>query len=336
MKRRVRSARKSRSLGKLLAKAVGVAVAVVPLAALPALAGPAGSASAGTPPMVACITSVSSAAPLPATPCPAGSPSIVAFSASGVGGPFSVTASGAVFEATKGQMPGMNGQPLAAPIVGIDATTDGNGYWLVASDGGVFSFGDAPFYGSMGGTALNRPIVGITSTPSGKGYWLVASDGGVFAFGDAQFEGSVGGQPLNAPMVGMASTSYLQTGQVDAAGTGYYLVAADGGVFAFGNAQFDGSMGSQPLNAPIVGMASTSYPASFYYALLPAASGYYLVGADGGVFSFGNAPFYGSAMGLGDGAAVGIAANFWSSPAFAPLIAPSVFTSEGDVLDWIG
>ena len=40
--------------------------------------------------------------------------------------------------------------PLNAPIVGIAATPDGGGYWLVAADGGVFSFGDAHFYGSTG------------------------------------------------------------------------------------------------------------------------------------------------------------------------------------------
>ncbi len=34
------------------------------------------------------------------------------------------------------------------------------GYWEVAADGGIFSFGDAQFYGSMGGTPLNRPVVG--------------------------------------------------------------------------------------------------------------------------------------------------------------------------------
>jgi hypothetical protein len=45
--------------------------------------------------------------------------------------------------------------------VGIAATPDGRGYWEVAADGGVFSFGDAPFLGSMGGTRLNAPIVGI-------------------------------------------------------------------------------------------------------------------------------------------------------------------------------
>jgi len=61
----------------------------------------------------------------------------------------------------------------------------------VASDGGIFSFGDAQFYGSMGGHPLNEPVVAMESTADGRGYWMVASDGGVFAFGDAGFVGSV-------------------------------------------------------------------------------------------------------------------------------------------------
>jgi hypothetical protein len=312
-----------------------MAVAVLPLAILPALSVPAESVPAESVPadtqplMVACATSASPSK----APCPAGSPSIVAASAAAG---LTVTSSGSVFDGTDGQMPGMNGQPLAAPIVGIDATPDIKGYWLVASDGGVFSFGDARFYGSMGGTALNRPIVGISSTPTGQGYWLVASDGGIFSFGDAQFEGSMGGQPLNAPIVGMASTSHIQM-DTEAAGTGYYLAAADGGVFTFGNAEFEGSMGRQPLNAPIVGIASTSYPSMHQETYQAASSGYYLVGADGGVFSFGYAPFYGSAVGSGDGTVIGIGASFIvDSPVLLhPLIAPVMYTSEGDILYWI-
>ena len=96
--------------------------------------------------------------------------------------------------------------PSNAPIVGIAATPDGNGYWQVASDGGVFNFGDAPFYGSMGGQQLNAGVVGMAATPDGKGYWEVASDGGIFSFGDARFYGSMGGQHLNAGVVGMAAT----------------------------------------------------------------------------------------------------------------------------------
>ena len=83
-------------------------------------------------------------------------------------------------------------------------TPDGKGYWEVASDGGVFAFGDAGFYGSMGGKSLNAPVVGITATPDGKGYWEVASDGGVFAFGDAGFYGSV---QYTAPHPGIGSAA---------------------------------------------------------------------------------------------------------------------------------
>ena len=78
-------------------------------------------------------------------------------------------------------------------------------YWEVASDGGIFTFGNAAFYGSMGGKPLNRPIVGMAATPDEDGYWLVASDGGIFSYGDAGFFGSTGGTPLVAPVVGMAT-----------------------------------------------------------------------------------------------------------------------------------
>ena len=57
----------------------------------------------------------------------------------------------------------------------------------MASDGGIFTFGNAPFWGSTGGMALNKPIVGMAPTPTASGYWLVASDGGIFTYGDAQF-----------------------------------------------------------------------------------------------------------------------------------------------------
>src|SRR5450631_3041824 len=72
--------------------------------------------------------------------------------------------------------------PIRRPITGMTSTPTGRGYWLVADDGGVFSFGDAHFYGSTGGIHLNKPIVDVASTRDGRGYWLVASDGGVFSF----------------------------------------------------------------------------------------------------------------------------------------------------------
>ena len=90
---------------------------------------------------------------------------------------------------------------LDQPIVGMAATPDGKGYWLVAKDGGIFTFGDAGFYGSAGALHLDAPIVGMAASPDGGGYWLVAADGGIFTFGDAPFDGSAGSNGLVAPIV---------------------------------------------------------------------------------------------------------------------------------------
>ena len=80
----------------------------------------------------------------------------------------------------------------------------------------------------------------------------------------------------------MVSPDSGQAGVLDAAGPGYRLVAADGGVFAFGDG-FYGSAGALALTAPVVGTADT-----------PTGNGYWLVASDGGVFSYGDAPFLGS------------------------------------------
>ena len=217
---------------------------------------------------------------------------------------------------------------LNAPIVGMATTPDGGGYWMVASDGGVFAYGDASFYGSMGAKPLNKPVTGMATTSDGMGYWMVAADGGIFAFGDAGFHGSMGGTPLNQLIVSMTPSS----------GGGYRMVAADGGIFAFGGALFYGSMGGMPLNQPIVGMTATpdghgywmvatdggifsfgdaafwgstgaiplNYPVVGMNAT-PDGKGYWLASGDGGVFAFGDAPFFGSGGNFGNGNVVGIA-----------------------------
>jgi hypothetical protein len=87
------------------------------------------------------------------------------------------------------------------------ATPDGGGYWLVASDGGIFAYGDAAFHGSAGNVALTQPVVGMAATPDGGGYWLVASDGGIFAYDGRYggFFGSAGDLRLTRPMVGIGA-----------------------------------------------------------------------------------------------------------------------------------
>jgi hypothetical protein len=299
VRRRWRS-RSVRRLGKLFVSSMVAGVWL-------SLAHPAGA----QPSMVSCLTKSD-----PATSgfmvgaCPSGSPAIVGFAVQpGV----SVTRSGAVY-GRGGQSPGMNGHPLAEPIVAIAPGTPVNGdssYYLVGSDGGIFTFQGAMFYGSMGGTPLNAPVVGTAPTNDGRGYWVVAADGGVFTFGDAGYFGSMGGRQLNSPVVGMAPTGD---------GMGYWLVAADGGVFSFGNASFHGSMGGQNLSAPVVGMS-------------PTASGYFLAGADGGIFTFGDARFGGSGVGSVTSRVIGVSTvDTALDPISPPFLVPEIATTSGEQL----
>ena len=211
----------------------------------------------------------------------------------------------------------MGGKHLNAPIVGMAATPDGKGYWEVASDGGIFSFGDANFYGSTGGLRLNAPIVGMETTSDGKGYWLVASDGGIFNYGDAGFFGSTGSIRLHQPVVGMAATPD---------GGGYWMAARDGGVFSFGDAPFYGATPALDL-APVSAITAT-----------PDGKGYWEAATDGAVYPHGDAASFGAnGMSLSE-PVVGAALSILSSPSSSSvpqgsMAAPAGFSASDKVLD---
>ena len=169
-------------------------------------------------------------------------------------------------------------------------TADGNGYWILnAYSGVIYPYGDAVSYGEPADTAAYSggadtwpTAIGIVATPDGKGYWVLEHGlsglGSVENFGDAVNYGDEttiahGTAHVGKP-VALAATHD---------GKGYWIVDSDGGVFSFGDATFDGSMGGKQLNAPVVAVAVTSD-----------GNGYWLAGADGGVFSFGSATFGGS------------------------------------------
>jgi hypothetical protein len=196
---------------------------------------------------------------------------------------------------------GPGGWTVNTPTVGM-AAPDDHGYWVTSADGGVFSFGDAGFHGSLGADIhLYAPIVGMASTPDGGGYWLVAMDGGVFTFGDAGFFGSIGGTTPPDPVVAMAVTPD---------GRGYWLAAAGGEIYTFGDAVNYGSVSGENLRGSIVSIVRTGD-----------GKGYWLVGLDGGVFTFGDAGFFGSAANSNINAAVvGLAptadgAGYWLAAA---------------------
>ncbi len=183
----------------------------------------------------------------------------------------------------------------------------------VASDGGIFTFGSATFAGSMGGHPLNRPVVGMAEdpVPAGTGRWPPT--------GRLQFQ-----RPLFGSEGGTARGSRRRCDR-HTRWTGYWEVASNGAVYAFGDAANLGSMAGFPLNAPIVGMAVDTTTGGYWEAAsdggirlrgpLPridgrpssqsavvgmasdwSTGGYWEVASDGGIFAFG-APFLGSTGG---------------------------------------
>lgn len=229
------------------------------------------------------------------------------------GGYWLVASDGGVFAfgdaVFHGSLPSLHLVP-AAPIVGIAATHDGNGYWLDGADSGAFAFGSAPYCtvpvvssvpatppGFVSGRVWD---IGIAAQPDTAGFYQVSSGGPGVAFpGPGQ---PCGGGP---PFTNYGDISFFAATSIAAqisgvatpvSGKGVWIVGIDGGVFApivlgenqtNSSAPFFGSLpglGIAPA-APIVGIAST-----------PDGGGYWLLGADGGVFSFGNARFHGSAV----------------------------------------
>ena len=194
---------------------------------------------------------------------------------------------------------------LRAGVIAAAGMPGNTGYWLLDAQGGIFTFGDARFYGSVPGLRARghqigqARLVGMATTPAGRGYWLLDEYGGMFAFGDARFYGSVPGLRAAghaigpARMVGMAATP---------TGRGYWLLDDQGGMFAFGDARFRGSVpglraaGHAIGPARLVGMAPTR-----------SGRGYWLLDDHGGVFNFGDARFAGSLGTAGSpGRAVGL------------------------------
>ena len=204
----------------------------------------------------------------------------------------------------------------SAPIISITTTTTGAGYWLLGADGGIFSFGNAKFFGSTGAMHLNQPVVGMASrarrtTATGSSPPTAGSSRSAPPATTAR----PAGMHLNQPIVGMAATR---------SGKGYWLVAARRrdlhvrrrevlrlgrraapraadrrhGVDAVGQRLLARRPRRRHLHvrrravlrigrrarrsAPIVGMAPT-----------PDGAGYWMSNTVGQVFKFGDAPYFG-------------------------------------------
>lgn len=104
------------------------------------------------------------------------------------------------------------GKALPAPVVGIAAEPNGDGYLLVTAKGNVFNFGRAPFNGSPASSVVHlaSPVVGIATQevakafPQPTGYYVVSANGDVYNFGIA-LPGSPDGLPLPAQIDGVGA-----------------------------------------------------------------------------------------------------------------------------------
>ena len=176
-------------------------------------------------------------------------------------------------------------------VVDVAFTAGDDGYWVVDSVGRVIVVGEALYWGGSPALDLDERVVALEPTASGNGYWLFTSKGRVVVYGAAEHHGERHGQPINGEIIDAT---------VSPSGLGYWLLGDEGGVFAYGDARFHGSIQAivnnvvgagtlavDWLDSPIVAMAGTS-----------TGNGYWLVGADGGIFTFGDAAFLGSIPGV--------------------------------------
>ncbi len=180
------------------------------------------------------------------------------------------------------------------------ATSSGRGFWIAYADGSIEAAGDAVDVDlEIAGTL--SPSVTFADSPSAPevpihlaivddppSAVLFTSAGRVIASNPSHHVGDLFGQLLNAPIVDAA---------LDSDGSGYILLGADGGVFAF-QADYSGSIPQVLGRATAQDGAPVTLAAPAVQLLQAPGGGYWIITEDGGVFSFGGAPFLGSVPGV--------------------------------------
>jgi hypothetical protein len=161
-------------------------------------------------------------------------------------------------------------------IVGMAATSNGKGYWLADAAGNVYPYGNAP-------TRTNpipyHPVIGIVRAPHDH-YWLYSDYGDVYHGKGTSFYGS----PPHSHIVDKKITGMAATPD----GKGYWLVDSRGRVYPYGDATTARPSG---VHGKVLGIVAA------------AGGGYWLYTAGGNVYHAGGAPWYGSALHRGSGAA---------------------------------
>jgi hypothetical protein len=180
---------------------------------------------------------------------------------------------------TAGQVQGFGVQASGGMTPGtgtpadLAARSDGQGFWILRSDGGVLRFGNAAWYGSTLKQGVRATAMKIRAVPNGSGYWILSGDGRIRAFGNAPALGAPRGN-VSAFLVDFWPTP---------TGRGYWVLGQDGRVYAVGDAPERGDLKDKGSGwtSPAVAIVGT-----------PNGKGYAIVDAAGRVHGFGSALAY--------------------------------------------
>jgi hypothetical protein len=154
----------------------------------------------------------------------------------------------------------------------LAARSDASGFWILRTDGGVHSFGNAAWYGSPLKQGVRAAGIKLRVQPNGAGYWVLSGDGRIRAYG-------------NAPALGVPRnvSAFLVDFWPTPSGRGYWVLGQDGRVYAMGDAPERGDLKDKGSGwtTPAVGIVGT-----------PNGKGYGIVDAAGRVHGFGSALAY--------------------------------------------
>jgi Carboxypeptidase regulatory-like domain len=188
-------------------------------------------------------------------------------------GSHSLTASAATFTTSQLQLAGVTaGQTSPGPRFSLAPIT--GGYSILNTAGGIYSFGDATYWGNLIDHRYPGPAVGLAETPSGHGYNILTTAGAIYSFGDANYFGNLLDHRYPGPATALSYTPN---------GGGYAILNSAGGIYTFGDAGYYGNLIDHGYPGTAVGLAYTS-----------TGNGYWILTTSGALYSFGDATYFGN------------------------------------------
>jgi len=188
-------------------------------------------------------------------------------------GSHSLTAAAATFKASPPQLAAVAaGQTSPGPRFSLAPIT--GGYSILNTAGGIYSFGDASYWGNLIDHQYPGPAVGLAETPGGHGYNILTTAGAIYSFGDANYFGNLLDHRYPGPATALSYTPR---------GGGYAILNSAGGIYTFGDAGYYGNLIDHTYPGTAVGLAYTS-----------TGNGYWILTTSGALYSFGDANYFGN------------------------------------------